>query len=112
MLRAANLALKFLLELAAVAALAIWGARAGSGAWSVLLAIALPMAAVALWGVLAAPKSPRRLPPRARIPFEMCFFGLAFAALLAAGLPVAATAFGVCAVVNAASLTAFGDWQR
>ena len=38
MLRSANLAVKFLLELAAFAALAYWGARTGHGAWAVLLA--------------------------------------------------------------------------
>jgi Protein of unknown function (DUF2568) len=36
----ANLAVKFLLERAASAALAYWGARTGHGAWAVVLAIA------------------------------------------------------------------------
>jgi hypothetical protein len=41
-LKAANLALKFTLELAAIASFAYWGATTGSGALPVLLAIAAP----------------------------------------------------------------------
>jgi hypothetical protein len=40
-LRSANLALKFLLELAAVAAFVAWGADVGDGGWSLLLAVVL-----------------------------------------------------------------------
>ncbi len=45
MVKSANLAVKFLLELAAFAALAYWGARTGHGAWAIVLAIAAPLAA-------------------------------------------------------------------
>jgi Protein of unknown function (DUF2568) len=40
--RAANLALKFLLELAAIAALAYWGPTAADGVLAVVLAVAAP----------------------------------------------------------------------
>jgi hypothetical protein len=111
-LRAANLALKFLLELAAVAAFAYWGATAGGGVMSVLLAIVAPAAAVLAWGVFAAPKSERRLARAPRVVFELAFFGLAAAALAAAGSPAAAVSLGVVVIANAALLTVFGQWEE
>ncbi len=110
-LRGINLALKFLLELGAVATFAAWGADVADGAASILLAIGLAGLAIALWGVLAAPRSSRRLPSGARIPFELAFFGLALVALLALGAGAVAAVFGVAVVVNAALLTALGDWE-
>lgn len=105
-LRALSLTLKLLLELAAFAALAYWGAGI-----SVVLAIAAPALAIALWGLFAAPRSPRRLPAPARIPFELAVFGLAALALLAAGAGVAALALAVATAVSAALLTALGQWE-
>jgi hypothetical protein len=111
-LRAANLGLKFLLELGAFAAFAYWGTTAADGALSVVLAIAAPALAVGLWSVFAAPKSDRRLRRAVRVPFELCVFGVAVVALLAAGQPAAAIVFGVLAAVNAALLTAFDQLDR
>jgi len=51
--KAANLALRFLLELAALGGLAYWAAHTGSGAAKVLLAVAAPLA-VTGQGVVAA----------------------------------------------------------
>jgi hypothetical protein len=111
-LRAANLVLKFLVEIAAFAAFAYWGASTGDGALSVVLAIAAPAAAIGLWAVFAAPKSARRLPASARVPFEIGVFALAVAALAAAGAPEAAAVFGAIALVNAALLTLFRQWEH
>jgi hypothetical protein len=63
-MRSANLAVKFLLELAAFAAFAYWGAVTWTGAAAVVAAIAAPAVAVAVWGVFAAP----RYCPRGRAP--------------------------------------------
>jgi uncharacterized protein DUF2568 len=111
-LRPGNLALKFLLELGAVAAFAVFGAGLGDGAASALLALAFAGVAVVLWGIWAAPKSPRRLRSAARIPFELCFFALALAAFLARGLHAIGAIFGVAVVINAALLSVFGDWRE
>jgi hypothetical protein len=62
---------------------------------------------IALWAVLAAPKSERRLPLAARVPFELCVFALAAVALVAADRPALAVAFAAVAAVNAALLLAF-----
>ncbi len=110
-LRGANLALKFVLELAAFAALAYWGAQAGGGAASILLALAAPAVAVALWAVFAAPRSERRLPAAGRIPFELAVFAVAVVALVAAGAVTAGLVLGSLALVNAALLTLLGQWE-
>jgi Protein of unknown function (DUF2568) len=111
-MKSANLAVKFLLELAAFAAFAYWGARAGSGATAVVLAIVAPAAAVVVWGVFAAPRSGRRLPLTARAPLELGVFALAGAALAAAGSVVLAVVFGGVAVLNAVLLSVFHQWEQ
>jgi hypothetical protein len=109
-MRSANLAVKFLLELAAFAALAYWGAQTGTGATAVVLAIVAPAAAIAVWSVFAAPRSKRRLPLSARAPLELGVFALAAVALAAAGGAVLAIIFAVVAILNAILLTAFRQW--
>jgi hypothetical protein len=97
-----NLALRFVLELAAIAALAYWGTQTGSGAVSWLLAVVAPGLFVLVWGTLLAPRARRRLPMRARIPLELVLFGLAAAALAAAGPVWLGVAFGAVAYANIA----------
>jgi len=110
-LASANLAIKFVLELAALTLLAYWGAVAGSGVWAVVLAVAAPAVMIALWARFAAPRAAGRLPLPARIPLEMGLFALAAVAGFAAGATVAATAFAVVAALNAAGLTAWHQWE-
>jgi len=112
MLRSANLAVKFLLELAAFAALAYWGATIGHGAWAVVAAIAAPLAAVLVWGVWCAPRAGRRLPTAARVPLELAVFGLAAAGLAAAGSVLLAIIFGIVVVLNTVLLTMFHQWEE
>jgi hypothetical protein len=104
--RVANLGLKFLLELAAFAALAYWGADI-----SVVVAIAAPAVAIVLWAVFAAPKSAHRLPAATRIPFELLVFAAAVAALLAAGVTTVAIVLALLVAVNAILLTVFDQWE-
>ena len=106
-MKAANVALVFLLELVAVAAFAIWGATV-----NVAVAIAAPVAMIVLWGRFAAPRSERRLPPGRRALFQLTVFGLAAVALAAAGSVVAGVLFAVAVAGNAALLTAFGQWDQ
>jgi len=106
-----NLGLKFLLEIAGLAAFAYWGATTGEMPVSLLLAIATPAAAAFAWGIYAAPKSKRRLPLQPRIRFELTFFTAAMPALLAADVPTAAAILSALVILNAALLTVFGQWQ-
>jgi Protein of unknown function (DUF2568) len=109
--RQLNLALKFLLELAALAAFGLWGASIANGATAVLLAIALPAVAASLWGMFAAPTARHRLPLRPRVRFELAVFGFATVALWRVGLATWAAAFAATSLVNALLLTAFDQWE-
>lgn len=111
MIRSGNLALKFGLELVAIAAFAYWGTTVGTGFIAVLLAIAAPLVAIFLWGRFAAPMSDTRLPLRARIPFELAVLGLAALALLSASA-VGAAVFAAVVLANTVLLTTLDQWER
>ena len=83
-----NLALRFLLELAALAALAVWGLRTGPGpVAAVALAVLAPLAGGLLWALCVSPKARWPLPPPARLGIELGLFALAVLALRQAGAP-------------------------
>jgi hypothetical protein len=107
----ANLALKFLLEVSALAAFACWGASTGQMPVSLLLAIVTPVAAAVTWGIYAAPKSKRRLPLQPRIRFELTFFTAAVLALLSAGVPGLAVAMSALVILSSILLTVLGQWE-
>lgn len=109
--KAANLGLKFLLELAAIVGFAYWGASHSPVILAVILAVTIPAVFIAGWGICAAPRSPRRFPTQTRVPFELCCFTLAAVALVAAGATVAGIAFAVIAAVNGVLLAAFGQLE-
>jgi hypothetical protein len=112
LLRAANLAVKFLLELGAIGALAYWGASSDAGIASPLLALAAPGIAIAAWATFAAPRSRRRLSERQRIPFELAVFGLAALALAAAVGEAWGIVFAAVVALNAGLLVTLGDSER
>lgn len=91
-MRGVNLGVRFVLELAALAALAAWGWHAGdSPAVRLLLAVAAPLVAAVAWGAWVAPRATRRLPDPWRLGVE----GLVFAAASAGLLAMHATALAV-----------------
>jgi hypothetical protein len=99
----ANLALRFLLELAGLAALGVWGWHAAG----IPGAIALPAGAAAAWvtfNVVGDPsrsgKAPVRVPGVVRLLLEAAFFGGAAFALHASGRPRAALALAAIVVVH------------
>jgi hypothetical protein len=59
-MNAANLALRFLLELAAMAGLAAWAWNAASGWWRFLFALLIVVVVMVLWTVFAVPEDPSR----------------------------------------------------
>jgi uncharacterized protein DUF2568 len=100
-LKAANLTVRFLLELCALAAVAYWGSQVSdSTAVNVVVAIAAPFAVATFWGLLLAPSSRRRLEPPLRTLAELFVLVLAVAALVAAGQAVLAVILAIAAVVN------------
>jgi len=106
---AANLALRFALELAALAALSYWGFHTGrSIAADVALGLGAPLVAAVVWGVFAAPKSVRRLRAGTLLAVQMAVLGAGAVALAAAGRPLLAAVFAAIVVVNAVLLHVMG----
>ena len=101
-----NLALRFLLELAALAAYACWGWAAHEGAWRYLLGIGLPLLAAVLWGTFRVPndpgKAPVPIPGPAWLLLEAIFFAAAVG-LLAAVSTWPAIVFGVLVALHYAA---------
>jgi hypothetical protein len=79
--RAANDALRFLLELSALAAVAYWGWSEHGGIWQWVLVVAGPLAVATLWGRWVAPKATRRVGDPWKLLLELLVFGAAVAAL-------------------------------
>lgn len=96
-----NLALRFLLELSALASLGAlgWTRVEGSARW--LAVIALPLVFMALWGTFAVPDDPSRsggapvpVSGGIRLTMELGLFALATAALSQGGHPRLAVLLG------------------
>ena len=94
------LAVRFALELSALAALAYWGFETGGGtATKILLGIGAPVAAIVVWSLFVSPKA-RFRHPVLKLVFEIVVFGGAVAALWAADRPQLALVFAAVAVVD------------
>lgn len=98
--RNANLALRFLLELTAFAALAYWGYAAGEGAMRWVFAIGAPAAAIGVWGTFVAPKRQVELARPVRFGIETGVWAAAGAALSSSVDPAIGVAFFVVAMVS------------
>jgi hypothetical protein len=100
-LHAGNLALRFFLELSALAATAYWGATAATGHIGQLaLALALPSLVAVLWALFISPKA--RIPsgPFGRAFLGLIVFLLATAALWSRGRTALAMIYGSLAVIS------------
>lgn len=80
----ALLAIRFLLELAALGAFGLFGLRSTTSGMRYVWMLALPIAAAAVWGVFNVPGDPSRsgrapvpVPGVVRLALELAFFGLA-----------------------------------
>jgi uncharacterized protein DUF2568 len=107
--RAANDVLRFLLELLALAGLALWGWRTGPTGVNVVLAIAAPLAAAVLWGAFVAPRAPRHPGDPWRLLLEVVVFGAGALAFAGAGLGGVAIALGVLAALHLAATFPLGQ---
>ena len=96
----ANLAVRFVVELAGVGALAYWGSQAADGPEALVLAIGAPLAMIVAWAVVVAPTAHNPLTQPQR---DLIGTGLLLGsagALLAAGEATVAVAFAAIVVVN------------
>ena len=100
----ANLALRFLLELAALAALGYWGWVAHDEAARWVWTVGLVVGVAAVWGVFRVPGDGGppvvAVPGWVRLLIEAAVFGGATAALLAAGRTTLGIVFGVIVIVQ------------
>jgi hypothetical protein len=102
-MRAANLGVRFLLELCMLAALALVGWRLGGPVvLQVLLAGLLPAVAATLWGLWVAPRATQRLADPARFAVEAVLFAVASAGLALVGHPVLGGVLATAYAVNVA----------
>jgi hypothetical protein len=100
-MKAANLGLRFLLELAALFALGYWGAqRDASGIVRIGLAAALPVVAATFWGLFVAPKARLGGTREVRLALGLVVFFLASAAIVSLGRVTLGWTFGALALVN------------
>ncbi len=96
-LRAAVLTVRFLCELAMLAALAYWGAATFDGSMAFVAGIAAPLAAAVVWGMWVAPKARHPVSVVVRLPIEDALFAITTVALIAAGTTTLAIVFAIAA---------------
>ena len=108
-MRAANDALRFFLELGALASLGYWGWQATSGPSHWALMLAAPAVAALVWGLFVSPKARVPVEDPWRLALEVLFFGSATAALLGADQALLAVIFGAAVIVHLASTFALGQ---
>jgi hypothetical protein len=95
--KAANLGLRFLLELCLLAALAYVGLQV-----NVVLAVVLPVAAAVVWGMFVSPKARYPVSLPVWIALQAGLFGVAVIGLIVAGSVVLGIVFGVAVAANLA----------
>ena len=102
-----NLGFRFILELAALLALALWGSRQAEGVLSLVLALGVPALAATIWAVFRVPgdssasgKAPVPVPGILRLALELGFFAFAAWAFTTTVGGSAALVFGGAVLVH------------
>jgi hypothetical protein len=99
-----NLALRFVLELAAWGSMGYWGWTQHDGIVRLVMGIGLPVLAMALWGTFRVPGDPKdapvAVPGGLRLLLELAEFGLAMGLLAAAGRDQWAIILGVIVTLH------------
>ena len=108
--KAANLALRFVLELWAHAALGYWGAKVGDRSFAKIgLANSAPLLAAVAWVLFVAPNATLDSGPVVRLVVELLVFGAAVAGLVSLGR----TGLGMgLAVVYALNRVLMAVWDQ
>jgi hypothetical protein len=111
-MKAANLGLRFLLELAALASVGWWGWHVGgSTPGRLALAVVLPVAVAIVWGLFIAPKARFHVSKPVWYGLQVVIFGAAALALASVWTPVAGVALALIVVANT-TLLAFAGERR
>jgi len=108
--KAANLALRFLLEVSALVALGYWGFHAGDGdATHWILGIGAPLVAAVVWGLFVAPRRRFDVPNAVWILLQVLFFGAAVVGLMMSDQVWVAVVFVVLLIMNVSLMIV---WQQ
>ena len=102
-----NLGVRFLLEMAALLMIGVWGWRQGGGVWRYALAIGGPLLMALIWGIFNVPGDPSRsgaAPVRVRglvrLLLEVAFFALAAGALFQMGYVLPGWIFALAVLIH------------
>jgi hypothetical protein len=102
-----NLALRFLLEIAALVAIGYWGWSQNDGLLRFVLVIGAPLIAAILWGTFAVPDDPSRsgkapvpVPGIVRLVLELAIFAFAAWALYDTGNVVLSLILATVVVIH------------
>ncbi len=105
-----NLAVRFALELSALAAFGVWGWQQGDGWTAIALAVGLPALAAVIWGTFAVVGDPSRsgsapiaVPGFVRLVLELAVFALATWALYDVGAHWLSLAMGAVVLAHYAT---------
>lgn len=110
LIKGANLALRFLLELCALGALDYWGFKTGGGvAAKITLGIGAPLVAAVVWGTFLSPRAAVALPGALALTLQALVFASAAAGLVATGHRTLALVFGLIVVINAVLMYVWGQ---
>ena len=104
----ANLTIRFLVELAGIAAFGYWGLQAGGP----VLALVAAAVAIVFWAVVVAPNARNRLTQGQRDVVGTVVLLLASVALVVAGQPLAGIGLAAVVMLNAIALRALGPGAR
>jgi hypothetical protein len=102
----ASEALRFLLELGGLAALAYWGGHASPDLpIALLLGIAAPAVLILVWALFVAPRAVFPMPRMAQAVAGGVLLEIAALALVIAGVPIVGLAYGALVAIDTAALT-------
>jgi hypothetical protein len=98
------LLIRFLMELAALAIVAMWGWHCSTDWTKYLLAIGLPLIAATIWGVFRIPNDPNpapvEVPGIVRLSYELFLFGFSTWALYDMGYITYSYVMGIVIIVS------------
>ena len=102
-----NLALRLILEIAALFSLGYWGWTQHDGLWRFVWSIGLVVLAAVVWGTFAVLEDPSRsgkapvpVPGAVRLVIELAFFAAGTLAFFAVGRPLWGLALGILTVIH------------